>query len=94
MALVGKEAGGRPLKVAIAGGGVGGLTTAFYMLKSGMDVTVRAAAEGASSTVVHPLLSQPLSRNHARFHDPAADLGARRMPLRDGFASLSHFRFL
>ena len=24
---------GRPLKVAIAGGGVGGLTTAYYMLK-------------------------------------------------------------
>ena len=32
--------GGRPLKVAIAGGGVGGLTTALAMLKRGMDVTV------------------------------------------------------
>jgi len=32
--------GGRPLKVAIAGGGVGGLTTALYMLKKGFDVTV------------------------------------------------------
>jgi len=31
---------GRPLKVAIAGGGVGGLTAALYMLKNGMDVTV------------------------------------------------------
>ena len=31
---------GRNLKVAIAGGGVGGLTTAFYMLKKGFDVTV------------------------------------------------------
>lgn len=31
---------GRPLKVAIAGGGVGGLTTAYYMLKKGFDVTV------------------------------------------------------
>jgi zeaxanthin epoxidase len=31
---------GRPLKVAIAGGGVGGLTTALCMLKKGMDVTV------------------------------------------------------
>lgn len=31
---------GRPLKVAIAGGGVGGLTTALYMLKKGFDVTV------------------------------------------------------
>jgi zeaxanthin epoxidase len=31
---------GRPLKVAIAGGGVGGLTAAFYMLKKGFDVTV------------------------------------------------------
>lgn len=31
---------GRPLKVAIAGGGVGGLTAALYMLKNGFDVTV------------------------------------------------------
>lgn len=31
---------GRPLKVAIAGGGVGGLTTALCMLKKGFDVTV------------------------------------------------------
>ena len=31
---------GRPLKVAIAGGGVGGLTAALYMLKNGIDVTV------------------------------------------------------
>ena len=31
---------GRPLKVAIAGGGVGGLTAALYMLKKGFDVTV------------------------------------------------------
>lgn len=31
---------GRPLKVAIAGGGVGGLSTALCMLKRGMDVTV------------------------------------------------------
>jgi zeaxanthin epoxidase len=31
---------GRQLKVAIAGGGVGGLTTALYMLKKGFDVTV------------------------------------------------------
>jgi zeaxanthin epoxidase len=31
---------GRPLKVAIAGGGVGGLTTALCMLKAGFDVTV------------------------------------------------------
>jgi hypothetical protein len=31
---------GRPLKVAIAGGGVGGLTAALCMLKRGMDVTV------------------------------------------------------
>lgn len=31
---------GKPLKVAIAGGGVGGLTTALCMLKRGWDVTV------------------------------------------------------
>jgi zeaxanthin epoxidase len=31
---------GRPLKVAIAGGGVGGLTTALCMLQKGFDVTV------------------------------------------------------
>jgi hypothetical protein len=31
---------GRPLRVAIAGGGVGGLTAALCMLKRGMDVTV------------------------------------------------------
>ena len=31
---------GRPLKVAIAGGGVGGLTAALCMLKQGFDVTV------------------------------------------------------
>ena len=31
---------GRPLKVAIAGGGVGGLTTALCLLKKGFDVTV------------------------------------------------------
>jgi len=32
--------GGKALKVVIAGGGVGGLFTAFCMLKEGMDVTV------------------------------------------------------
>ena len=37
--------GGRPLKVAIAGGGVGGLTTALAMLKRGMDVTVYERTE-------------------------------------------------
>ena len=31
---------GRPLKIIIAGGGVGGLTTALCMLKKGFDVTV------------------------------------------------------
>lgn len=31
---------GRPLKVIIAGGGVGGLTAALYMLKKGFDVKV------------------------------------------------------
>lgn len=31
---------GRPLKVAIAGGGVGGLTAALCMLRAGFDVTV------------------------------------------------------
>jgi len=31
---------GRPLKVAIAGGGVGGLMTALCMLKKGFDVTI------------------------------------------------------
>jgi len=31
---------GRPLKIAIAGGGVGGLTAALCMLKKGFDVTV------------------------------------------------------
>jgi FAD binding domain len=31
---------GRPLKVIIAGGGVGGLTAALFMLKKGFDVTV------------------------------------------------------
>lgn len=31
---------GRPLKVAIAGGGVGGLTAALCCLKKGMDVTI------------------------------------------------------
>lgn len=31
---------GRPIKVAIAGGGVGGLTAALCMLKKGFDVTV------------------------------------------------------
>lgn len=31
---------GRPLKVAIAGGGVGGLTAALCLLKRGLDVTV------------------------------------------------------
>lgn len=31
---------GRQLKIAIAGGGVGGLTTALCMLKKGFDVTV------------------------------------------------------
>mmetsp|Transcript_35522 Transcript_35522/g.95340 ORF Transcript_35522/g.95340 Transcript_35522/m.95340 type:complete len:633 (-) Transcript_35522:611-2509(-) len=40
MEVVGEAAGGRPLKVAIAGGGVGGLTTALCMLKAGFDVTI------------------------------------------------------
>jgi len=31
---------GRPLKIAIAGGGVGGLTAALCMLKKGFDVTI------------------------------------------------------
>ena len=38
--LLGGWKDGRQLKVAIAGGGVGGLTTALAMLKRGMDVTV------------------------------------------------------
>ena len=37
--------GGRPLKVAIAGGGVGGLTCALAMLKRGMDVTIYERTE-------------------------------------------------
>lgn len=36
---------GRSLKVAIAGGGVGGLTTALCMLKKGFDVTVYEKTE-------------------------------------------------
>ena len=45
VAEVGTNAGerpkeGKPLKVIIAGGGVGGLTTAFSMLKEGFDVRV------------------------------------------------------
>eukprot|EP00980_Cylindrotheca_fusiformis_P015844 scaffold4637_cov128-Cylindrotheca_fusiformis.AAC.15 len=36
---------GRPLKVAIAGGGVGGLTCALCMLKKGFDVTVYEKTE-------------------------------------------------
>jgi zeaxanthin epoxidase len=39
-ALCSKPRDGRPLKVAIAGGGVGGLTAALCMLKRGIDVTV------------------------------------------------------
>jgi len=38
--LLSHRRAGRPLKVAIAGGGVGGLTAALYMLKNGLDVTV------------------------------------------------------
>lgn len=38
--LCSKPRDGRPLKVAIAGGGVGGLTAALCMLKRGIDVTV------------------------------------------------------
>lgn len=42
---IGPSVNGRPLKVAIAGGGVGGLTTALHMLKSGFDVTVYEKTE-------------------------------------------------
>ncbi|GMH92174.1 hypothetical protein TL16_g12270, partial [Triparma laevis f. inornata] len=43
--LLGGWKGGRPLKVAIAGGGVGGLTCALAMLKRGMDVTIYERTE-------------------------------------------------
>ena len=53
MELLGPDIGGRPLKVAIAGGGVGGLATAYHMLKSGFDVTVRGPPSSLSLSCNH-----------------------------------------
>mmetsp|Transcript_28421 Transcript_28421/g.45647 ORF Transcript_28421/g.45647 Transcript_28421/m.45647 type:complete len:642 (+) Transcript_28421:80-2005(+) len=96
----GRPQPGRPLKVAIAGGGVGGLTTALAMLKKGMDVTVYEKtgkfarfggpiqfASNATST-----LKAIDERLFQRIMDKFCYTATRRCGIKDGLRSNGSFR--
>jgi hypothetical protein len=91
---------GRPLKVAIAGGGVGGLTTALCLLKKGFDVTVyeKTAAfarfggpiQFASNALsVLKEIDEELFR---RVMDKFTFTGTRRCGIKDGLRADGNFR--
>ncbi|KAL7578209.1 hypothetical protein ACA910_012636 [Epithemia clementina (nom. ined.)] len=91
---------GRPLKVAIAGGGVGGLTAALCMLKKGFDVTVyeRTAAfarfggpiQFASNAL--SVLKEADSTLFERVMDKFTFTGTRTCGIKDGLRSDGSFR--
>ena len=90
----------RPLRVAIAGGGVGGLTTALCMLKAGFDVTVYEKT-GAFARFGGPIqfASNALSTLKAidedlftRVMDAFTFTGTRRCGIKDGLRADGSFR--
>lgn len=90
----------RPLKVAIAGGGVGGLTTALAMLKAGFDVTVyERTGEFARFGGPIQFASNALStlkaideRTFERVMEKFCFTGTRRCGIKDGLRSDGSFR--
>jgi hypothetical protein len=91
---------GRPLKVAIAGGGVGGLTSALCLLKKGFDVTVyeKTAAfarfggpiQFASNALsVLKEIDEELFR---RVMEKFTFTGTRRCGIKDGLRADGNFR--
>jgi hypothetical protein len=91
---------GRPLKVAIAGGGVGGLTAALCLLKKGFDVTVyeKTAAfarfggpiQFASNALsVLKEIDEELFR---RVMEKFTFTGTRRCGIKDGLRADGNFR--
>ena len=90
----------RPLRVAIAGGGVGGLTTALCMLKAGFDVTVYEKT-GAFARFGGPIqfASNALSTLKAideglftRVMEAFTFTGTRRCGIKDGLRADGSFR--
>jgi zeaxanthin epoxidase len=90
----------RPLKVAIAGGGVGGLTTALAMLKAGFDVTVyektgQFARFGGPIQFASNALSTIKAideRLFTRVMEKFTFTGTRRCGIKDGLRSDGTFR--
>ena len=89
-----------PLRVAVAGGGVGGLTTALTLLKAGHDVTVYEKTE-AFARFGGPIqfASNALStlkaideRLFARVMAAFTFTGTRRCGIKDGLRSDGSFR--
>ena len=91
---------GRPLKVAIAGGGVGGLTTALAMLKAGFDVTLyERTAQFARFGGPIQFASNALSTLKAideglfeRVMEKFTFTGTRRCGIKDGLRADGNFR--
>jgi len=91
---------GRPLKVAIAGGGVGGLTTAFCMLKAGFDVTLyektgEFARFGGPIQFASNALSTLKAIDEKLFERVMREFtftGTRRCGIKDGLRSDGSFR--
>jgi len=91
---------GRPLTVAIAGGGVGGLTTALAMLKAGFDVTVyektgQFARFGGPIQFASNALSALKAIDERLFERVIADFtftGTRRCGIKDGLRADGSFR--
>ena len=90
----------RPLSVAIAGGGVGGLTTALTLLKAGHDVTIYEKTQ-AFARFGGPIqfASNALStlkaideKLFARVMDAFTFTGTRRCGIKDGLRSNGEFR--
>jgi len=90
----------RPLKVAIAGGGVGGLTTALAMLKSGFDVTLyektKAFARfGGPIQFASNALSTLKAIDEVLFERVMSEFtftGTRRCGIKDGLRADGSFR--
>ena len=89
-----------PLKVVIAGGGVGGLTTALGMLKAGFDVTLYEKT-GAFARFGGPIqfASNALSTLKAvdetlfdRVMEKFTFTGTRRCGIKDGLRADGKFR--
>jgi len=91
---------GRDLKVAIAGGGVGGLSAALYMLKNGFDVTVYEktaafARFGGPIQFASNALStlKEIDENlFSRVMEKFTFTGTRRCGIKDGLRSDGSFR--